>query len=54
MKGLINVINILKARSLKKKINTKFEEYKKANKDEIAEAEAASLITKMNAIKQKQ
>ena len=43
VKGLLNVINLLKARSLKNKINKQYEEYKKLNVKEIAEPEAASL-----------
>ena len=42
IKGLLNVINILKARSLKNKITKKYEELKKA-KEQNPEEEAASL-----------
>lgn len=41
IKGLLNVINLLKARSLKNKINKKYEEYKKVNKEEDVDAGAA-------------
>lgn len=43
IKGLLNVINILKARSLKNKIDKKYKELEEAKKDETPEEEALSL-----------